>query len=838
MQLGSEGPIDKVGVRTMQSFWQDMKYAVRSLRNSPSFAIVAIVTLGLGMAVNTTVFSIVNGLLLRPLPVPHPEQITVLSMKQQGGDGFQMFSYPDFQDIRSQAVSSAEVFGYRTGLVSLIADGKGDHCVISRVTGNYFSALGVKPLLGRLILPTEGQTPGADPIFVLGYSYWQKRFSGDKSVVGKQVEMDGHAVTIIGVAPKEFQGTYAFLNMDGYLPLSAVPGIGGNSPVEETWTHREHRSITLMARLKPGVDLQKAKATLDVIAKRLGEQHPDADKGISFQIFPERLARPEPDPDNTIPNVSLAFTVLAALVLLVACFNIANVLLVRATVRQREMAIRAAIGAGRARLVRQHLTESLLLAILGGAAGLLMGWWTSGFLSSLPLGTDFPITFNFQPDARVYLFTLAAVVVTGAVVGIMPALRVARTDVNSMLREGGRSGSDGPRRHLVRNSLVMAQVAGSLLLLIVAGLFVRSASKARHIGLGFDPDQVVDVPIDVKQIGYTDQQGTAFFQEAEDRLRALPGVVSVAQAFSVPMGLISADERLGIEEHPVEPGHPEPTVYYNMVSPDYFATLRIPLLRGRVFTKADSEKAAEVAIVNQTMAKKFWPNEDALGKRFKLHEAASQYMEVVGVVKDGKYKGVVEDPMPYFYVPLEQHYMPLRTMHVRTSVPPESLELQIGAQVQEIAPTLPLSGVKTLKQELEGLNGYLFFHLGAQLTATMGILGLILAVVGVYSVVSYAAVQRTHEIGIRMALGAKPQDILGMVLGQSLIVIGLGIAIGLGAAFAGTRLLASLLVGVSSNDPLTFIVVVTVLAVVALLACWLPARRATHVSPLVALRYE
>jgi predicted permease len=295
---------------------------------------------------------------------------------------------------------------------------------------------------------------------------------------------------------------------------------------------------------------------------------------------------------------------------------------------------------------------------------------------------------------------------------------------------------------------------------------------------------------------------------------------------------------LGIEEHPVEPGQPEPTVYYNMVSPDYFATLRIPLLRGRVFTKGDSEKAAEVAIVNQTMAKKFWPNEDALGKRFKLHEAASQYMEVVGVVKDGKYKGVVEDPMPYFYVPLEQHYMPLRTMHVRTSVPPESLELQIGAQVQEIAPTLPLSGVKTLKQELEGLNGYLFFHLGAQLTATMGILGLILAVVGVYSVVSYAAVQRTHEIGIRMALGAKPQDILGMVLGQSLIVIGLGIAIGLGAALAGTRLLASLLVGVSSNDPLTFIVVVTVLAVVALLACWLPARRATHVSPLVALRYE
>jgi predicted permease len=822
----------------MHSFWQDMKYAMRALRNSPSFAIIAIVTLGLGMAVNTTVFSIVNGLLLRTLPVPHAEQITVLAMKQQGAEGFQSFSFPDYLDMHSQAAESAEVFGYRTSLVSLISEGKGDHCVVSRVTGNYFSALGVKPALGRLILPSEGQSPGADPVLVLGYGYWRKRFGGDQGVIGKQVEVDGRAMTIVGVTPKDFQGTYAFLNMDGYIPISAVAGMARQTPVQETWTHREQRSVALMARLKPGVDMQQAKATLGVIAKRIAEQHPEADKGMTVEIFPERLARPEPDPDNTIPNVSLAFIVLAALVLLVACFNIANVLLVRATVRQREMAIRAAIGAGRARLVRQHLTESLVLAIVGGAAGLMMGWWASGFLSSLPLGTDLPITFNFQPDVRVYLFTLAAVVVTGAVVGIMPALRVARTDVNSMLREGGRGSSEGRRRHLVRNSLVMAQVAGSLLLLIVAGLFVRSAGKVRQIGLGFDPDQVIDVNIDVKQIGYTDEQGKAFFREAEERLQALPGVVSVGQAFSVPLGIMSADDRLTIEEHPVEAGQPEPIVFYNTVSPDYFATLRIPLRRGRVFTKADSENAAKVAVVNEAMAKKFWPNEDVLGKRFKIHQPDAQYMEVVGVVPDGKYKGIIEDPMPYFYVAFEQNYIPLRTIHVRTSVPPESLEPQIASQIHEIAPTLPLAGIRTLKQELEGINGYLFFHLGAQLTAAMGILGLILAVVGVYSVVSYAAVQRTHEIGIRMALGAKPQDILTMVLGQSVIVIGGGILIGLGAALAGTRLLASLLVGVTSNDPATFSIVVAALAMVALLACWLPARRATRVSPLVALRYE
>ena len=825
----------------MQSFWQDMKYATRSLRNSPGFAIIAVVTLGLGMAVNTTVFSVVNGLLLRSLPVQHAEQITVLAMKQPGVEGFQSFSYPDFQDVRSQAEASGEVFAYRTTLVGLIAGGKGDHCVMSRVTGNYFSVLGIKPALGRLILPTEGQAPGADPVLVLGYGYWQKRFGGDQSVIGKQVQVDDHPVTIIGVTPKDFQGTYGFLNMDGYMPLSAIAGPGGSESVEETWTHREQRSLTLMERLKPSVDLKQAKATLDVIAKRIGEQHPETDKGITYQIFPERLARPEPDPDNTLPNVSLAFTVLAGLVLLVACFNIANVLLVRATVRQREMAIRAAIGAGRARLVRQHLTESLLLAILGGGAGLVLGWWASGFLSSLPLGTDLPITFNFQPDLRVYLFTLAAVVATGAVVGIMPALRVARTDVNSMLREGGRGSSEGPRRHLVRNTLVMAQVAGSLLLLIVAGLFIRSAGKAREIDLGLNPDHVIDVPLDVQQLGYTEQQGKAFYRDAEERLRSLPGVVSVSQAFSVPLGLMSASERIIVEEHPLEAGQPEPVVYYNMVSPDYFETLRIALHRGRVFTKADSEKAAKVAIVNEAMAKKFWPGEEVLGKRFRAKGPAKDdqsLIEVVGVVQNGKYRGVVEDPLPAFYVPVEQSYMPLRTIHVRTSVPPEGMEQQIAAQLQELAPGLPILGMRTLSADLDGINGFLFYRLGAQLTTAIGLLGLILAVVGVYSVVSYAAVQRTHEIGIRMALGAKPQDILTMVLGQSLIVIGVGIVIGLGAAFAGTRLLGSLLVGVSSSDPATFVLVAVTLAGVALLACWLPARRATHVSPLVALRYE
>jgi predicted permease len=822
----------------MKGFWQDMKYAMRSLRNAPGFALIAIVTLGLGMAVNTTVFSVINGLLLRSLPVPHPEKITVLALKQQGTDGFQTFSYPDFLDVRTQSASTAEVFAFRTSLVSILADNRGDHCVISRVSGNYFSTLGVQPALGRLILPTEGQTPNSDPVIVLSYVYWQKRFNRDPNIVGKTLQVDDRPMTVIGVSPKGFLGTYAFLSMDAFVPMSATIGTGAEDGVKEFWEKRDRRSISLLARLNPGIGLKQANTTFGVIANRIADQHPDTDKGVSIQVFPEKLARPEPDPDNTIPNAALAFTALGALVLLVACFNIANVLLVRATVRQREMAIRAAVGAGRARLIRQHLTESLMLALFGGSAGMLLGWWAAGFLGSLNLGTDLPVRFNFDPDSSVFLFALSVVLVTGTVVGILPALRVARTDVNSMLREGGRGTTDGGRRHWVRNGLVMAQVAGSLLLLIVAGLFVRSSQKAEHIALGFNPDHVLDVPIDVKQIGYTDAQGKEFFRTLDERLRVLPGVASESEAFVTPLSLISSDQGLVFDGREPEPGHTPPSVMFNMVSPDYFSTLQIPLRQGRVFTAADRDKAPKVAIVNEALAKKFWPAQDVIGRHFRFAAGEPLQWEVVGVVGDTKIKSLTEEPTPFFYVPLEQSYMPLRTVHLRTSVPPESIKRQIVAQIQELAPTLPITGARSLSEDLGGINGYLFYKLGAQLTGTIGLLGLVLAIVGVYSVVSYAAVQRTHEIGIRVALGARRVDILRMVLGQSILIVGVGIVVGLGLAFAATRLVAGFLVGVSPTDPATFLSVVVLLALVAVVACWLPAHRATRVNPLVALRYQ
>jgi predicted permease len=822
----------------MTSFWQDLRFAFRTLGKTPWFTAVAVVTLALGIAVSTSIFSIVNGFLLRPMPVPHPEQLAVLALQQAGDKSFQNFSYPDYLDLRAQSTSFSDIIAYHVTLGGVTADNRGDHCIATRVTGNYFSVLGVQPALGRLILPTEGQTPGADPIVVLGYAYWQKRFAGDAGVIGKSVEMNGHPLTIVGVAPKDFRGTYFIVDSDLYVPLSADVGTKDEKQVQNTWTQRSERSLGLMARLKPGSNLKQAQSSLSVVAQGLAEQHPEADKGIAIRAFPEKLARPDPDPDNTLPAVAAAFMALAALVLLVACFNVTNVLLVRATARQREMAIRAALGAGRLRLVRQYLTESLLLALLGAVGGMVLSYWAVRFLSSIPLGTDLPIQLKFMPDARVYVFALGAALVTGIIVGVFPALRVARRDVGSVLHDGARGSSGGRRRQFVRGTLVVAQVAGSLVLLIVAGLFIRSLGKAQTIYLGFSPAGVLDFSLDVQQVGFQEIQGRAFYRELESRLRALPGVASVAQAFTVPMGVVGADNLVHIQGRPVEPGKQPPNVSYNMVSNGYFDTLRIPVQRGRAFTDADDEKSPRVAIINQTMGKKFWADQDPLGKRFSIKGPSGPFLQIVGVVQDGKYRSVIEEPQPFFYVPLSQAYMPLRTFHLRTSVPLENPSVQLQEQVRALAPNLAISQLETLDQALQGLNGYLIFRLGAQLTGTMGLLGLILAIVGVYSVASFAAAQRTQEIGIRMAIGATPRDILKMVLRQGTSMVGIGLLAGLVAAFAGTRLLADLFYGIKPGDPITYVAVASLLLAVALLACWIPARRATRVSPTVALRFE
>jgi putative ABC transport system permease protein len=827
-------------VNYIENFFQDVRYGLRMLAKSPGFTAIAIVTLALGIGVNTAIFSVLNGWLFRPLPVRAPQQIMVLAFFQQE-EGSQ-FSYLDFLDFQKQADTFSDLFAYATGVAGLSANGNASEFAYSAVTGNYFSALGLKPALGRLFVPGEGEKPGEERLVVLGYSFWQKRFSGDPGIVGKQVRINGKPVTVMGVTPEEFHGTFFAFDMDGYLALSTAMSMDQNA--SGFWTDRRHRRLTVLGRLKRGVSLAQAQSTVEVIAGRLAAQYPGTNQGVTVRAIPERLARPAPLVTSFVPVIASLFLVLPALVLLLACMNVANILLARATVRQREMAIRAALGAGRGRLIRQMFTESLLLALLGGMGGVLLGEWairaSGSMLHSVTTTTSnlgYKLDSSF--DWRVFAYALGIAVFTGILVGVWPAFRASRADVNAGLRESGRSDPAGVGRHGIRSLLVVAQVAGSLMLLIVAGLFVRSLKRAEQMDLGFNPDHVLNVMLDPYQIGYDETRAKTFHRELEDRIRALPGVQSASLAFTVPLGMPSPSDPVYVEGHPLPAGQQPPTISYDSIDPAYFETMRVPLLRGRTFADSDNEMARPVAIVNQTMAKRLWPNEGPFGKRFSVKGAAGPFIEIVGLARDGQSMWMLSpDRQPYFYVPLAQNYHSFLSLQVRTAVPPESLIVRVQEEIRKLAPDLPVIDCRTMQQGIHGLAGLFVFRLAASLATVMGILGLTLAVVGVYGVVSFAVTQRTHEIGIRMALGAERSDILKLALRQGLGLVVVGVFAGLLSAWALTRVMSKLLMGVSATDPMTYAIVVILLSAVALAASYIPARRATKVDPMVALRYE
>ncbi len=819
----------------MATLWQDVRYAFRMLAKSPMLTGIVVLTLALGIGANTAIFGVVNGLLLRPLPVKSPEQIMVLAAKVKGDTlGIFTLSYPQLVDLRKQTNAFSDLFASQIDIGGLSFAGKTNEFVYSRVTGNYFSSLGVQPALGRLFLPAEGEAGGKDPYVVLGYSFWQKRFGGDPGILGKQALVDGQETTIIGVAQKGFQGTMFAMDLNGYLPLNMMPA----EDAATTWSDRAFRRMIVMGRLNPGVSLRQAQSSVNVVTQRLAEQYPATDKGVRVGVIPERFARPRPYATNIVPFIAGIFLVLAGLVLLLACMNVANILLVRATMRQREMAIRAAMGASRGRLIRQLLTESLTLALFGGAGGLLLGGWASDAITSLLPDSKLPIRLDFSFDWRVFAFALAAALLTGTLMGVWPALRAGRADVSGVLHGAGRSDTAGVSRHRVRSVLVVAQVGGSLVLLIVAGLFLRSLLRAQHAYLGFDPDRVLNVTLDPHEIGYDEARARNFYRDLESKVRALPGVQSASSAFSVPMGLVNDGSSIYIEGRPLAPGQQPPVVVYNRVDAPYFDTMRVPLLRGRAFRENDDEKAPLFAIVNQTMAHQFWPNEDPLGKRFSLKSPTGPFAEIVGVAGDGKYVFIGWDKEPYFYVPQAQNFSSYRTLQIRSAIPPETLIKQVQAEVRALDPVVPISDVRTMRDSLAGGNGFFIFRVGAILAAALGLLGLTLAVVGVYGVVSFAASQRTREIGIRMALGANRRDILRLVLRQGLVLVIAGVVSGVLLAWVLTRSMATLLMGVSPTDALTFVTATLLLGGIGLWACYTPARRAMRLDPMVALRYE
>ena len=775
-------------------------------------------------------------MLLRPLPVKNPDGLVVPASMDPTQSFLSGLSYADMKDYRDQTRDYfQDMGGYFLEFVGMSADNHPERLTVGFVTPNYFSMLGVQPAAGRLILPSEGETPGADPVLVLGNSYWRRRFNGDPNVVGRAVQINGQPFTVVGVVPPEFLGTYTLIEMDGYLPVGMIGVVQDGA---SQLTARQRRNMHALARLKPGVSIKSAESGLQVVAKRLDQQYPDTNSKTSIRLLPERMARPEEDGGSAIAFTSGIFLGLVGLVLLLACVNVANILLVRGTMRQKELAIRAAMGAGRERLVRQLLTEIVILALLGGVAGMAIGAFAARLIAEIPLAIQLPIRLDFTLDWRVVLYAAGVSLAAALLAGVLPALRAVRGDLQATLREGGRGNSGGREHQRMRNVLVGMQVALSVMLLVAAALFSESFVRSHALDLGFEPRGLMNAALDVQFRGYDEAQGRAFYHQLLLKMRALPGVEGATLAFSVPMGYMGAGVSIDLPGQSEDPRETKHFAQYNDVEPGYFQLLQIPILKGRALAETDTEHSPRVAVINETMANQVWPGQDPIGKQFRMKRRDGAILEVVGVTKNGKYRGLVEDPTAFFYMPSDQDYRSERMLQVRSSMPPETLGPMIIKAIRELDANMPIYDVQTMDESLAGANGFFLFKLGAYIAGALGVLGLALAVVGVYGVVSYAASQRTHEIGVRMALGAAPVDILRMVLRSGLGVVLAGVSVGVGAALGFARLLSSLLVGVKPYDPGTYVTVVLLLTFVGLLACYLPARRAMQVDPMVALRYE
>jgi len=817
---------------------RDISYALRMLRKSPAFTLVATLTLALGIGANTAIFSMVDSFLLRPTPVAQPQQIATLDVQETGGAYNAQFSYPDFKDIREQSgslFSSVTASMDTHALDGLNVDGKVAPIWTSYVAGNFFQTMGVKPAVGNFIEPTSADNA---PVLVLGYNYWKVHFAADPQVIGKSVLINGHPVTIIGVAPKGFHGISALLDIQGYLPIGMVTVTA--DATTDLFTNRKSAQFGIYTRLKPGVTLASAAPALNVIGRRLASQFPDANKWMSLLAYPLAPDSPVDDPAGlkVVLVTGVFFLILAGLVLLLACLNVANLLLARAAAREREMALRAAVGAGRTRLIAQLLTESLILALLGCAGGIAFGIFASRQLGSINLNGSLPLVLDFQFDWRVFAYAFAAALLTGIVVGIAPALRATRGNLNDLLHESGRTTASLTRQRS-RSILVVAQVGGSLMLLIVAGLFVRSLEIVQHSNLGFDPANVFNFTMDAHEAGYNESQTRSFLQAFLPRVQALPGIQTSSLALAVPFDYtFDLGKSLQIEGYQPPKGQPSPAARYNAVSPQYFSTMRIPIVRGRAILDSDTQTSQRVAVINEAMAEKYWPGRDPIGRRFASTDAPIQSVEVVGIAKNCRCLNIRGPIPPYMYLASTQQYHSPIVLQVRTSLPLSAVNREVAGLVQSLAPGMPLSNIQPMTAALNTLAGFLLYQIGAVMAGALGLLGVALAVVGVYGVVSCAASQRTHEIGIRMALGARRADILLMILRQGILIVGVGLLIGVLLAFAIARLAGNFLSGVSPLDPLTYVSAFLLLGAVALAASYIPAYRAMKVDPMIALRYE
>ena len=811
----------------LETFWQDLRYGARMLRKQPGFSLIAVLTLALGIGANTAIFSVVNAVLVKPLLYPHSDLVVQIWQTNPRANRWgEWISYPAFVDYRRQNRVFEDIGAYRTWLWNITG---GDHPEVlrgARVTSNLFSVLSVQPMLGRSFLPEEEQ-PGRNQVVILSYGFWQRRFGSDPALVGKTVTIDGLNHTVVGVMPPGFDLPYnvssAVFASDAWIPP-------GDDPELED---RGSPNYRVLARLKPGITIQQAQANIEAIALGLAEQYPENREMSATVVGLQQNLVKEARPTLLLLLGAVGF------VLLIACANVANLQLTRTTARQKEAAIRLALGASRLQLIRQLLTESMLLALLGGAAGLLLAVWGVEFL--VRLGPDIPRLQDTSIDPRVISFTLVLSLATGVIFGMAPAFQGSRIDLNETLKESGIRAPAGSGRGRTRSLLVITEMALALMLLISAGLFIQSFMRLQKVDPGFNPHGVLTAYIMLPSSKYTEpRRQAAFFKEVINRIEALPGVEAVGGASSMPLTGTNDAGYFRIEGIPERrAGDPLIEAEQPKITPGYIRAMEIPVLMGRSFNWADNENSPQVAVVSEALVQLYWPNEDPIGKRLSINndsDGKPVWRQIVGVVKDVKHDGLAKQPRPVIFSPLLQYPVPYTILAIRTHTDPSSLSPAIRRAVTAVDSEQPIFRINTMERFISDSVSDSRFQ--TQLLTVFAAVALALAAVGIYGVVGYSVNQRTHEIGIRLALGARQRDVLKMVVKQGMELATTGVVIGLAGAFALTRLMKDFLFGVNASDPLTFGVIALILTLIALLACYFPARRATKVDPLVALRYE
>jgi macrolide transport system ATP-binding/permease protein len=833
-EFGNVGLVKEVtrdiwGWTSLDRLGQDLRFGWRMLRKNPGFSLIAILTLALGIGANTAIFTLLDKVLIRPLPVEQPRQLVVFAKDASGAPV--SFSYPMFADLRANSGSLSGLSAYTQQPFSLSDGGQTERVIGQIVSGNYFEVLGVRPALGRFFLSEEDRAPGTHPVTIISYGLWQRRFGSDPAVIGKTISLNAYQYTVIGIAPREFTGTTRGTINDVYVPVmmqvQAQPG--RNSKLED----RNSGWLNVFGRLKPETSRAQAQAALTAITAEAKRALPRSTDPAAIILVDGSRGFIGRITDLTLPLKLLMGVV--GLVLLIACANIANLLLARSAVRRKELAIRLAIGASRWRIVRQLLTESMILAAIGGSAGLLVAVWMTRLLLGFQEQTNFvPRSLDGSLDGRVLWFTFGLSLLTGLVFGLAPALSATRAQFATALKEDSQLVSGSARWLSPRHILVVVQIALSLVVLIGAGLCVQSLRRLQAIDPGLEPAKVLTASFDLNLNRYNEARGQEFFAKLTERVAALPGVESVSLARGVAFTAFVWLRSATIEGYQPQPNE-RLAFDFNVITPNHFRTLGTPLVRGREFTPQDSADAPRVVIVNEATARRYWPNEEAVGKRVKYGNI-DHFAEVVGVVRNTRDKGLIIDPRPAIYIPLQQQYMGDLTLHVRTASESSTMLAALRREAQALDAQLPVFNLMTLADQKDGL--LYAERMAAILLTLFSSLALLLAAIGLYGVLSYAVTQRTRELGIRRALGAQAGDVLRLVIGQGMKLTLIGLVLGLAAAFALTRLLEKLLFGVSPTDPLTFAVIVLVLAAVAFVACWVPARRAAKVDPLTALRQD